>query len=627
MSSKEEEYESSSEDEYGPAPAPVVKRKKTGRYTDCFFIPCTVEFNDDLYLRHLPCANFYEKSYTHKTFIKHVIASPSTRYIATGSDDGSIKFWYYDKDGVQFVKHLSAHTSSIIQMRSSADGFHLGCISYDKTYKHIDFSSFDLINIINLGFVPLSLEFATPHGAPHPIVLIAENGTQKIHVFKPTLESTAIKTVEITTMSPHIMLYNSVTGVCLSANSSGDVDIFDAETFKFPKKADFGISMKSDTDLYEFRKCSTYVVSMSLSPNAQFLATYCHDGMIRIFRCSTMKLYRVYDETVSMYSAAQTDSKLSVLHFDPVDFPKRRACEGEIAKSGKDEIEYTNVLFDASSNYLIYPSMLGIKVVNLVTNKLVRVIGKSEASLRYMKIACLQGIFNKVFKISKSNEQLLPPVLISTAFQKSRIYIFTTRDPDDEEMEKRDVYNDKITQDQEIQQIDKGGKLAREATIHTSVGDIHVKLFLDECKRTVENFTVHALNGYYNGCIFHRVIKNFMIQGGDPNGDGTGGESIWGTEFEDEIHPSLKHDRAFTLSMANAGPNTNGSQFFITTVPCPWLDGKHTVFGRVTSGMETVQLIERVSALVSNKACMQVPTNSDDKPLDDIRILNIKAIL
>lgn len=123
------------------------------------------------------------------------------------------------------------------------------------------------------------------------------------------------------------------------------------------------------------------------------------------------------------------------------------------------------------------------------------------------------------------------------------------------------------------------------AELNTDVGKIKIKLFADKAPITVNNFVFLAKEGYYNDTIFHRVINDFMVQGGDPTGTGMGGP---GYKFSDEFHPSLNHDKPGILSMANAGPNTNGSQFFITHVPTPWLDKKHSVFGEVTDGMNVL---------------------------------------
>lgn len=183
------------------------------------------------------------------------------------------------------------------------------------------------------------------------------------------------------------------------------------------------------------------------------------------------------------------------------------------------------------------------------------------------------------------------------------------------------------------------------AVLHTSMGDIKIKLFGDKAPKTVENFTTHAKNGYYNGLKFHRVIKDFMIQGGDPMGTGVGGESIWGAPFEDEFDPSL-HNLRGALSMANAGPNTNGSQFFIVQardVPAnmleqmkdladsgfpaeiteaystlggtPWLDFRHTVFGQVFEGMEVVD------AIAETKTVNDVP--AEDVIMNSIEIITL----
>ena len=179
-------------------------------------------------------------------------------------------------------------------------------------------------------------------------------------------------------------------------------------------------------------------------------------------------------------------------------------------------------------------------------------------------------------------------------------------------------------------------------TVHTNQGDFTLELFPEVAPKTVENFVTHAKNGYYDGVIFHRVIEDFMIQGGDPTGTGMGGESIYGRTFEDEFSREA-FNLYGTLSMANAGPNTNGSQFFIVTakqVPAhmlkqlkdggwpeeiveeyakvggtPWLDHRHTVFGRVVEGMDVVLKIEGVER------------NAQDRPLEDVVIesMDVKA--
>ena len=150
------------------------------------------------------------------------------------------------------------------------------------------------------------------------------------------------------------------------------------------------------------------------------------------------------------------------------------------------------------------------------------------------------------------------------------------------------------------------------ATVKTNMGDIEIKLFEKLTPKTVENFVGLAKEGYYKGVIFHRVIDKFMIQGGDPTGTGRGGQSIWGKSFEDEIVPSLVFDKPGYLAMANAGPNTNGSQFFITVVPTPWLNGHHTIFGEVIGGMDVVYDISKVRT-----------SKPGDKPLKDVVINDV----
>lgn len=149
----------------------------------------------------------------------------------------------------------------------------------------------------------------------------------------------------------------------------------------------------------------------------------------------------------------------------------------------------------------------------------------------------------------------------------------------------------------------------RTAHFTTNHGDFQVELFDDRAPETAGNFAKLAEDGFYDGLVFHRVIADFMIQGGCPEGSGRGGP---GYTIDDEFHPELRHDGEGALSMANAGPNTGGSQFFVTLVPTPWLDGKHAVFGKVTEGMDVVHQIGKVK------------TGRGDRPKNDVRIESVR---
>ncbi len=147
--------------------------------------------------------------------------------------------------------------------------------------------------------------------------------------------------------------------------------------------------------------------------------------------------------------------------------------------------------------------------------------------------------------------------------------------------------------------------------LQTSKGDIEIELYPNIAPKAVENFITHVKEGYFNHVPFHRVIRNFMIQTGDPTGTGRGGESIWHKPFKDEFKPGYTFDRPGIVAMANRGPNTNGSQFFITTAATPWLNGHYTIFGHVVKGMQTVHAIENVAT---------TGRRGGDRPLERVEI-------
>jgi len=609
-----------SSDDGGPMPAkaPAVPKAKIKK----------VLRNPEVYMNNLPKGEMYEKSFMHRDSVIFALCSIKTGFIITGSIDGHIKFWKKQFEGIEFVKHYRAHIGSLTAMALSQDGRLLATIGEDSALKLYDVSGFDMSCMIKLGFKPAAVEFVNRKDAPATLLAVSDMDQKVIHIIEPESGSSKpLRTFDTHGGPVHAIKYNPWLHAVISADQLGNLELWDPDTLEMPssknRKGKLKFSIKSETHLYELLKNQTYAVNINISGDGQLFVATCEDGRLRIFRFSTAKMVRAYDESLEMFTAAQSDPNMSDLHLDRFDFGRRIAVEKEMRKS--PALMYQQALFDESCNFLIYPSLVGIKIVNLHSNKLVRILGKVEQTERFLMVALFQGkpmkreiaMGESVIEGGGGDTDVADPVALCTAYKKSRFFLFSTREPPETTADfGRDIFNEKPSKEDAAvaASIRTENPLGKQATIHTTMGDIVVKLFFQECPKTVENFTVHSKKGYYDNTLFHRVIQGFMIQCGDPQGDGTGGESIWGGEFEDEFHRALKHDRPFTLSMANAGPNTNGSQFFVTTVPCPWLDNKHTVFARVLQGMDVVQNIEKT------------PCNCDDKPLIDIKILTIKII-
>ncbi|CAG9795493.1 unnamed protein product [Diatraea saccharalis] len=595
----------------GPMPSEAVKSKPKKRKV--------LEF-ESLYVENLPSSETYERSYMHRDVVTHVIVT-KTDFVVTGSQDGHLKFWKKQDEGIEFVKHFRCHLAPICHMSTNSTGTLLCTASPEKTIKVFDVVNFDMINMITIQFEPYCTEWIHSAGDPISALAVSEKGSNKIHVFDGTqVSGTPLHTFETlhqTTVAT--IKYNAVFEIAVSVDKAGIVEYWTGpkHEYKYPKNVDF--ESKLDTDLFDFVKNKTYPTALAFSPDGKKMASIGLDRKVRVFHFLSGKLHKVLDESLQRFQELQHQTQ----QLPNMEFGRRMAAERDLEKS--DAVHFANVLFDASGHFVVYATMLGVKVVNLVTNRCVAMLGKPE-NLRPLHLALFQGRTNQS-KVATTlemegseNPTLLnvktDPTLFCTAYKKNRFYMFSRRSPDDIKSPDadRDIFNEKPSKEDIISATEGQGvqRVYEQAVLHTSLGDIHVRVFGKEVPRTAENFCVHARSGYYNGHVFHRVIKGFMVQTGDPTGTGTGGESIWGGEFADEFRPQLKHDRPYTVSMANAGPNTNGSQFFITLAPTPWLDNKHTVFGRVVRGMEVVQNIG--SAKTNPKT---------DKPYDDIRIISV----
>jgi len=549
----------SSEDDMGPQlPSAAPKKKRR-------VLPY-----EKLYISALPTSARYSKSLMHKEQLSFVTVTPLTDFLITSSIDGYVKFWKKGSEGVEFVKEFRAHNGEIKSVSVSADGRSFASAGADKTIKIFDVVTFDLLAMITVEFTPKCVCWVHQRGASLPLLAVSDEVNHSIRIYDGRGDNLEpIHTINGLHRSVvSLMAFNDAYNCVISADENGMIEYWRPSGNY--EKPDNVFEYKSSTSLFEFKKAKSVPASITISPTgAQFATISFPDRKIRVFDFPTGKLYRTYDESLQTIEEMQ-QAGTALQKLEDVEFGRKLATQREIESPAlRNKV---NVIFDETGNFILYGSILGTKVINTYTNRVVKVYGQEE-SFRALNLAMYQGQPLKkgvtTVAMAASDNPLLQeaeardPILIETGVGKQRFYMFTN----DAEISRseRDIQNEKPVNLNARKAVE--AKIAETGTgaiIHTTYGDIHIRLFPDAAPKAVENFVTHSKRGYYNNTIFHRVIRKFMIQCGDPLGDGTGGESIWGKEFEDEFS-TLKHDKPYTLSMANAGPNTNGSQFFITT--------------------------------------------------------------
>ncbi|VDL80938.1 unnamed protein product [Nippostrongylus brasiliensis] len=589
---------------------------------------------ESTYLRSIPSATQYEKSFMHRDIITHVIAT-ETDFIITASCDGHLKFWKKKyAEGIEFVKHFRCHLAAFSHLCTNFNGTLLATVcQQDKNVKVFDVENFDMINILKFDFAPRRACWVHQGADAVNFLAVCDSESGKIVIVDGKGTSEALHTLENLHYSPVRQIeYNHVMDIIISIDDTGMIEYWSGAKREFKIAENVKFKYKTETDLYEFIKAKTVPVSLAINPKGTMFATYGEDRRIRIFSLPTGKLLKTIDETLSRYQSEAKEQRSYGLQ--NMEWNRRVALEKEMDKDKANAFKNIKLCWDYSGYFVLYPSPVGIKVYNAYTDCVVREIGKEE-TMRLIAVslcrsvpdirARLQGAAATIETEAADNPNLNKitdpdPIMVCCALKKNRFYLFTNTEPystdeSDESAVSRDVFNERPRKEDQltaVEQEEETVHTTEEAILHTTMGDIRIRLFPNECPRTVENFSTHARRGYYNGLTFHRVIKSFMIQTGDPTGKGTGGQSIWGADFEDEFHPRLRHDKPFKVSMANAGPNSNGSQFFITVCPAEWLDGKNTIFGEVTDGMNVVQKIN------------QVPTfEKSGRPRSEITIMSI----
>ena len=500
------------------------------------------------------------------------------------------------------MKVFKVHSAPLTDLQvSGCKGFLVTC-SVDKTMRLFDCRLFPtLLHTYKLEFVPeCASVIDDPFLSRDPVILVCPRDKQGLYLIRniaggddPHYIHSDLVFTEI-----HYTLHRTLLLVSDCSLLSFDIEslLQNANDDSLPKP----VLQKS----LDSRPCR-------LSSNKRYLAFWSSDRFVRVLCAKTLKPLKKFDETVEFYEKAVEAGKLKAN-------PSLFNTEQDIVKT--PYFTFQTCCFDPrDENVMLFPSAVGLKIVDLESSKMVSVYGRLESKIRFTNGLIIEPEKDTVsLDLAASDNPRANlhsrAVVLGTGFRQNRFFLFT-----DTKNERQDLGCDhfpvvKIESATQTTLSD-GYRPTTQAVIRTTMGDIFVELYPNQTPLTVQNFLTLASRKYYDNLLFHRIIRGFMIQTGCPRGDGTGGDSIFGGPFKTELSAELKHDRPFTLSMANKGDrHSNTSQFFITTIRAPWLDRKHTVFGRVTGGEDVVKKIEHVD------------TDKLDRPKQDVRVITIEPI-
>jgi len=380
----------------------------------------------------------------------------------------------------------------------------------------------DLLAIITTETIPKCVCWVHRRGASMPLLAVSEEIGHSIGIYDGRGESQKpLHTLSSIHRSPvTLMEYNNAHDCMISADEQGMIEYWRPNGSY--EKPDNVFEYKSSTNLFDFKKAKSTPTSISISPSGSQFATFSFpDRKVRVFAFRTGKLYRTYDESLATITEMQ-QAGTALQKLDDVEFGRRLAVERELENPAiRNKI---NVIFDESGHFILYGSILGTKVINTFTNRVVKVFGKDEP-FRPLNLALYQGQPQKkgivTVSMAASANPLLQeaeerdPMLVSTGSGKVRFYMFTN----DEDVTKsqRDIQNEKPKLLNARPQLEaKPAESGTAAVLHTTYGDIHIRLFPEAAPKAVENFVTHSKDGYYNNTSFHRVIRKFMIQASSP---------------------------------------------------------------------------------------------------------------